>query len=343
MNLPRRIVVPLIIVVISLMAVGIAIWTTRSQAPKFSGPPEKLILGTCPLELSSLIWVAGDRGYFAENGLDVTIEEYESGFAAMKDLVTDRLGIVTVAEFVFVGKSFERQDLRILAVIDQWDTTKVVARKDSGISQLSDLKDKRIGLVRGSTAEFCLARSLAFESIPLGDVRIVDLSPSQQTEAIKNSEIDAAIVWEPHVQKMKDALGANAVSLPGQSGQDLYWILVCKDDLIRKRPEVIHRFLSALLAAERFVTANQADAKAIVARRLNFESRFFESLWKKNSFRVTLPQALILTMEDQARWMMSAGLTKRAEIPDFLDPIYWDGLKSLKPDAISIIHQEDDR
>jgi len=219
MNLPRKTFVALIIVVIVLMASGIAIWTTRSQAPRFSGPPEQIRLGTNPADYSCLIWVAEDRGYFTRSGLNVAIKEYESGVAAIQDLLADKLEIATAGEFTLVAQSFQRQDLRVLASIDRYDVIRVVARRDQGIATLPDLKGKRIGVVKGSQGEFCLARLLLFNSIPSEAVNVVDLSPSQQVKAIENNEIDAGVTWEPSISKIKDILGSNVVILPAQSGQ----------------------------------------------------------------------------------------------------------------------------
>ena len=338
MNVSRNRILLCLVVIIVLISGTIAMWTFHSKKPKFSGPPIKISLGTIPAELSSLIWVAEDSGFFTENGLDVTIKEYEAGAIAIKDLFAGRLEMCTVGEFVVAGFSFQRQDLRISAAIDKYDTNSVVARKDRGIEHLSDLRGKRIGVARGSQSEFCLARLLTLNSIPSQDVQMVDLIPSQQITSLENGEIDAAIVWQPYVQKLKDALGRNAVSLPGQSGQDLYWLLVSKDEIINKQPFLIHRFLSALLTAERFINSNEAEAKAIVARRLGFDMPYLESIWKNNKFKVSLPQALLLTMEDQARWLISSGLTNKTEIPDFLDFVYMQGLETLKPEAVTIIH-----
>ncbi|MBM3298563.1 MAG: ABC transporter substrate-binding protein [Deltaproteobacteria bacterium] len=160
MNSPRRLVVALIIVVVLSMAGGIAIWATRSPGPTFSGPPEQVRLGTIPAELSALIWIAEDRGYFAENGLDVTIKMYESGHFAIRDIFAENLDIATAAEFPLVVQSFKRKDLRVLACIGRFDAIRLVARGDRGIQKRSDLKGKRIGVARGSSAGFCLAKFL---------------------------------------------------------------------------------------------------------------------------------------------------------------------------------------
>jgi NitT/TauT family transport system substrate-binding protein len=41
--------------------------------------------------------------------------------------------------------------------------------------------------------------------------------------------------------------------------------------------------------------------------------------------------------EDESRWAIKGGLTEAKEIPNYLDFIYVDGLKSVKPEALMIL------
>ena len=54
-------------------------------------------------------------------------------------------------------------------------------------------------------------------------------------------------------------------------------------------------------------------------------------------YSLLLDQSLILAMEDEARWMITNNLTSETQTPDFLDYIYEDGLKTIKPNALNII------
>jgi NitT/TauT family transport system substrate-binding protein len=54
-------------------------------------------------------------------------------------------------------------------------------------------------------------------------------------------------------------------------------------------------------------------------------------------FRVKLDQSLLVTLENLARWAVRRKLTGRMEVPNFLDHIYLDGLKSVKPEAVTVI------
>lgn len=56
-----------------------------------------------------------------------------------------------------------------------------------------------------------------------------------------------------------------------------------------------------------------------------------------HEYTLSLDQSLIVAMEDQARWMISNNLTKESTVPNFMDYIYEDALKKIKPRAVNII------
>ena len=103
-----------------------------------------------------------------------------------------------------------------------------------------------------------------------------------------------------------------------------------------EHPDLIVRFLKALVQAENFNINHQDQAKAIVAKDLNHTSSYISSVWPDYQFSVTLDQSFILLMQDEARWLISNNLTT-ASMPNFLNYVYLDGLKAAKPEAVNII------
>ncbi len=79
------------------------------------------------------------------------------------------------------------------------------------------------------------------------------------------------------------------------------------------------------------------EAKEIIAKRVNLDLEYIESVWSDFHFVVDLTQSMVITMEDQARWMMKNNLTDKTEVPNYLDIIYLDALEEVKPEAIRII------
>ncbi len=77
----------------------------------------------------------------------------------------------------------------------------------------------------------------------------------------------------------------------------------------------------------------------MVAKHIKLSTAQFAELWDIFKYDVSLDQALITTMENQARWARSKrGEELSAPLPNFLDIVYLDGLKSVNPEAVSIIH-----
>jgi NitT/TauT family transport system substrate-binding protein len=183
-----------------------------------------------------------------------------------------------------------------------------------------------------------LGTFLAFNHLSLKDVALVDLNPAQMARAISNGDVDAIIVWDPYTYQIKKLLGENAIGWSGQSGQDFYFLLITREDIIKDNPLAINRFLKAMVQAEEFIIRANKEAKKIIASRLNTEPTYIQSVWAKNRFTVYLLQDILIAMEDEAGWMIKNHLTDKAKIPNYLHFIYLNGLKLVKPKGVTVIH-----
>lgn len=77
-----------------------------------------------------------------------------------------------------------------------------VAREGSGIHTIADLRGKRIGYFRASTSQYGLFMGLEKYHVPLSDVTLLSMAPSQQVAAMRSGNIQAAEVWEPWMHTM---------------------------------------------------------------------------------------------------------------------------------------------
>src|SRR3989338_676674 len=79
-----------ILVIIALTIEGyVLLQTYWNPAKKFTGPMEKITVGVEKSLLPALVWIAEDKGYFTENGVEATIKEYASGRAALKAMLDE--------------------------------------------------------------------------------------------------------------------------------------------------------------------------------------------------------------------------------------------------------------
>ncbi len=294
-------------------------------------------IGTPPLQSSALIYVADSQGLFASNGLEVILRSYDTGAASLNGLVNGEVDIAVPAEYALVGRAFSQDPIRALASIDKAQYFDLVARRDRGINSVMDLRGKRIGVVRKTIAEFYLGRLLELHGMSTDEVTVVDVNIADSEAALASGQVDALVSRPPYTSPILARLGAGAVVWPAQSDQALFALLVGKTDWIAGHQEHLRRLYRAVLQAEEYLIRHPAEAKVIVKKRLNLDDAEVNTVWSQNQFALSLDQSLILAMEDEARWMIANNLTTEKHVPDFLDYVYEDGLRAVKPEVVKVI------
>ena len=305
-----------------------------SSPQGYTGSLESITIGNAQsFECDTLIYIAGDQGFFRDNGLNVTIKNYTSGAAAVNDLLEGKIDIAATAEFPLVRKAFDKQNISAVASIGKFQLQDLICRKDRGIENPADLKGKTIGVPLGTISEFYLGRFLELHGIDLQNVTMVNTDPAQSVTAITNGSLDALIIWQPYAYAAEELLGENAVSWIPQNNQMLFILEVAKNEWIQQHPDTVNRFIESLAQAEEYFITHPSQVKDFMQQELNYTDGYMDAIWYNNVYALSLDQSLILAMEDEARWMINNHLTNEITIPDFLDYIYIDGLQSIKPEA----------
>lgn len=326
-------------IAVVLVVLFVVTFVTGSCSPGgYSGPVESITFGTVLLEPSLPLFVAENQEFFVRNGLNVTFKIYDVGLNAATGLVNGEVDMASpVAEYVMVGKIFDHKKILAIASIDKVDYAFVIGRKDRGIEQVPDLKGKKIGVVRGTILEFQLGRFLELNGVNPADVTLVHGTLPQSESALINGDLDAVMSIPPFTASIQKQLGTNAALWPAQNSQPFYGLVLADNEWIKQHPETVERFLNAMKQAEEFIINHPDEAKDILRKKLNFSDEEIARVWSQNQFSLSLDQAFILAMEDEARWMIANNLTTEKQVPDFLDYIYVNGLEAVKPDAVNII------
>jgi aliphatic sulfonates family ABC transporter substrate-binding protein len=306
--------------------------------PKAPQQLEKIVLGTQAVIHLSPVWIAEKKGYFKEEGLNVEIREFDSGRASLQALLNDKsIDLTTVSQVPVVFNSFKRNDFAIIGGVVYSDKdNKVLVRQDRGIRAPEDLKGKTVGITAGSSSHFFLSLFLTYHQMPMSDVKIVDLEPSRLSQALTQGQVDAIVTWEPFIYNTSKALGNKALVLFSQGlyREDIY--LVARKEFIKKRPEILKRFLNAIEKGEGFILKNKKEAQELVEQRLKIDREMVAATWDDFYFRLFLDQSILISLEDQARWAIRNRLTDAGKVPNYLDYIYPDVLRAVNPGAVSI-------
>jgi len=328
-----------VIAAIALISLaGLGAWHLHSSQKAYAGAPENITIGVPMMaDSSALIFIADDKHFFSDNGLNVTLKVYDAGLYAVNDMLNGKNDLAVATEFVIVGKSLQHEKIRTIGSIAKYQIHYLIGRRDRGIEDVSNLKGKKIGYARGTSGEFYLTRFLELHGISISDVVLVDVGPSRYADAIGDGTVDAILAWDPYTDEIRERLMPDLVIWPAQSGQLGYWNLVCRDDWAKEHPELINRVLRSIDQADLYATYHPDDAKAIVQERRHYSDKYIAATWSNTQFSLSLDQSLILAMEDEGRWMIANNFTSEKMIPDYRSYIYAEGLQEIKPYAVNII------
>jgi len=324
-----------------LMKIVSAILITAIFVLPGCSPPAKrdqITVAVTTANIAGLFFVAGAGSLFEKNGLSATMKKYQAGPQSLKELVSGKADVATLADFPFVANSLERGNLRIVCTTARGGGMQIVARRDSNIVKAEDLVGKTVAVPKGTIAQFFLGAYCQRNGVSYEKLHVVYMPPQELVDAIKKNSVSAACVWSPFIEQIRDHLGNDGVILPSSGRTDYYALLVTRDDVLKEKPAVIERLLRTMFDAEAYVRRHPDEAMQIVAKETGLTLDQVCRGWPENKYEVKLDQDLITLMEAEAHWMIKNKLTERKEMPNYLDMIDLKELHRVKPDAVGIIH-----
>jgi NitT/TauT family transport system substrate-binding protein len=168
---------------------------------------EVVKMGDLPAISSAGLYVAMDKGYFAEKNITVDTERFASGGKMMPALATGQIDVATGSPSAGLFNSIASgQDFKIVADKGQarpgYSFTPLIVRKDlvdSGkVKRIRDLKGLKIANgAKGINLDYFLARILEHDGLAYDAVEVVNLAYPDAIKALASKAVDAVIAPEP--------------------------------------------------------------------------------------------------------------------------------------------------
>ncbi len=334
--LGRRVWVMAAMTLVLACTVLLGLFHGSAPAP---GPRDTLRIALSSTPHASLLHLAAARGYFAEEGLDVSLLPVSHGKAALELLGQGKADVAAAAEVPFVIAVLKGEPLGIAASIASTSTEMaVVGRRDRAIGAPRDLAGKTIGITQGTSGDYFLWAFLIRNKLAPELVTMVDVPPGRIVQSLADGQLDAVAAWEPLRHNAQAILQANAVSLAAPDAYMVTHVVVGRTDFLRNHGAAMQKLMRATLKAEQFVHSHPQQAQALIAERLRIAPQALQPNWNDLDLRVELHQSQLVTLEDEARWAMTRGYAGQREVPDFLPHLYLDALLSVRPDRVTVVH-----
>ncbi|MFG3722514.1 ABC transporter substrate-binding protein [Streptomyces massasporeus] len=177
----------------------------------------------------------------------------------------------------------------------------LVARKETGISDVAGLKGRKIATPFASTSHYSLLSALEEADLGPSDVELIDLQPQPLLAAWQRGDIDAAYVWLPTLDELRKT-GTQLTSSKeiGAAGKPTLDLAVVSDDLIARNPKAIDAWRKAEAEALRLIKSDPDGAVEAIATELGISAA---------DAKAQLSQGVFLTPEQvvSAEWLGTDG------------------------------------
>lgn len=216
------------------------------------------------------LWVALEKGYFQEEGVDVEISGiFRAGPELMNAFTAGALDMAYVGEapatFSVANKT---ADISVVAQVNTEGSALVVAKGQSGISEVSDLEGKTVGVPGHATVQdFLVRKALREAGVDSSRVNLLIIKPPEMIGALRTDQIDAFIAWEPYPSKAAvENVGRNLASSRDIWAGHPCCVLVSDSKFLKSRPDKVERVVRAHVRATTFIKENPEEAVRIGVR-----------------------------------------------------------------------------
>jgi NitT/TauT family transport system substrate-binding protein len=234
-------------------------------------PPVKLNVGAVGLGGEVGMFLAQERGYFREEGLEVEFVPVRSAAEALPALASGELALSGGAPDPSVFNA-TRRDVGVnlissLSIVKTGDAgAALVIRQDhldSGrYKALSDLKGMNVAIhILGTTPQLYMERILAKGGLTVNDVQFSIVQIPDQVGAMSNKAVDAAWAIDPFVTFMVgQGVGQKVITVADVFPGAVSMIILNSPVFAQQQPEALRRFAVAYLRGARdYLQASQTE------------------------------------------------------------------------------------
>jgi NitT/TauT family transport system substrate-binding protein len=228
-----------------------------------------LVPTTVISEAFSPFLVAKHMGYFAAEGLDVTLIASGGSNASAIGVSSGAgdLGAASPAQSIVGMQEPQTLDIKYVYNLYYGSIWGVSVLKDSPIKSVADLKGKKVGVTAMGSAGITFGEALAKEAglDPKSDISFISVGAGAQAMTSLSQKLVDALIFSSEATAKFEVAGLPLRYLPLSGGFVTFpdASIIAKQEMIAKEPKVIAGFARAVAKGYEFTMANPEAAVRI--------------------------------------------------------------------------------
>ncbi len=325
----------LLVLVSAILAVSVITGCSENKSTQASSNESNetvLRIAAQPYPLYTPVYVAYRLGYLDEElnavGAKYEWKSFKSGPLVNEAVAAGEADLGFMADLPAIIAKSTGLPIEVVSNVAYGEKgIAVLAKADSPIKSVADLKGKKVAYATGSYAQHLLALLLSKEGLTLNDVQSVNLGAGDQPAALASGEVDAIVIWEQYISQLTSD-GTAKVIADGTGVKRGNMVTYAVSDYANKNPKVIEAYIKALNRADEVIKNEPEKAAEAVAEDFGVSKELMLKIIPNFTFSTEFTEDDIAEIKNVKDFSLESGIiSKDVDIDSFINKKYLDDIK----------------
>lgn len=325
----------LLVLVSAILAVSVITGCSENKSTQASSNENNetvLRIAAQPYPLYTPVYVAYRLGYLDEElnavGAKYEWKSFKSGPLVNEAVAAGEADLGFMADLPAIIAKSTGLPIEVVSNVAYGEKgIAVLAKADSPIKSVADLKGKKVAYATGSYAQHLLALLLSKEGLTLNDVQSVNLGAGDQPAALASGKVDAIVIWEQYISQLTSD-GTAKVIADGTGVKRGNMVTYAVSDYANKNPKVIEAYIKALNRADEVIKNEPEKAAEAVAEDFGVNKELMLKIIPNFTFSTEFTEDDIAEIKNVKDFSLESGIiSKDVDIDSFINKKYLDAIK----------------
>jgi NitT/TauT family transport system substrate-binding protein len=292
--------------------------------------PLKVTLFGQPSVNNDSVWMAIEKGFYKEEGLEVTYRLFPSGTTAFQAFQSGQGDIVMTGDLPSVQYFFRSNgNYRTIAVMER-DVKGYVVVAGKDIKKPQDLVGKTVATRVGSTGSWFISEYLTKNKVDPAQVQVKNLDTQVLPAALCGGEIAAFFIWQPIGSRTLEICPDKAHVLSDATGYiQGYLVAGARPEWLAtpEGKEIATRWLRATIKGRDVAEKDFKSVFAYAAANLSLSEKATKDQWETNTRPMAIDKVYYDDFCNLSKWAQGTKATEGKV--DFSKLTWTEGLKAI--------------
>ncbi|SMN01030.1 diguanylate cyclase (GGDEF domain) with PAS/PAC sensor [uncultured Candidatus Thioglobus sp.] len=222
-------------------------------------------------------YIAKEKGFYAEAGLEVDISQHNFKVSTVDEVVQGKIDY-GVGRITLLKQRSEGKKVILLKSIFQTSPLVLLGKKSQQLSSIQDIKNKRVMTNKDTAGSLAFRSMLSANKIDF-DKDIIHIPHSYDIQSLVNNEVDLISAYVYNEPYYLSKLGIEPIYFsPNDYGFEFYAdILFTSEHELNNHPARVKKFIQASIKGWQYAFANIDESAKLIYDKYNSQNKSLEA------------------------------------------------------------------